>query len=403
MWLALATGCSVWISAAEQDARLADLGYVDSDGDGRPDVPDDDTDGDDTDDTDDTDDDTDGRGPGTWDDPDILVEKLEDDLQSSGTGMNVSLQRDVDGALSRMVYCEAPGAGGAGEVNRIDDGATQYAYEQDDPYDTPVRGGRYPNGVPALLPWSPDWPVDDGQIGYDLELVTGGLVDCWAIEKYGTAPEAGTLRLRVVLSSDEWDEGDLTAAPYDAAMQKVDEAFALAGITLDRTLETLDGACADGTLDSYDAAAAMTACGVDVGERELTLFLVDELAPALLEPGGHDGFGLAPGVPFLGSGAMGAAFVPLRALREEGDSGFGRDVAHAIGHFLGLWELWEYEANRGDPLSDTAACTASVRDDFTACPSGTHDNVMFPTPTPTSGFAFTPDQGWVMRRAALVR
>lgn len=92
MWLLLATGCSVWISGAEQDARLASLGYVDTDGDGRPDVPPDDTD----------DPDVDGA-PGDWDDPDILVERIEEGLQSSGGGMNVDLARDVDGALSRMV------------------------------------------------------------------------------------------------------------------------------------------------------------------------------------------------------------------------------------------------------------------------------------------------------------
>lgn len=266
-----------------------------------------------------------------------------------------------------------------------------------------MRGGRYPNGVPALLPWSPDWPAENGQVEYNLELVTRDAFDCWAIEKYGIGRDTGTLRVRVVLSSLEWDEGDLSSNNYDSAMQKVDEAFAAVGITFDRSLEAIDVACADGTLDSYDDAAAMAACGVRVGERELTLFLVDDLDAALSEPGSHAGFGLAPGVPFLGSGALGAAFVPLTALRAEGDSGFGRDVAHAIGHFLGLLELWEYEENRGDPLSDTPECTASVRDDFTACPSPSHDNVMFPQPTPTSGFAFTSDQGWVMRRAALVR
>lgn len=387
MWVALLTGCSIWIPVSEQDARLAELGYVDIDGDGHPDVPDD----------------TGGGGPGDWDDGDIVVEMIEEDLQSSGGGMNVALLRDVEGTLSRMVYCAAPGTGGEGEVNRIDDPAIEYAYDQGDPYATPVRGGRYPNGVPALLPWSPDWTVDSGDVAYNLEVNTSAAFDCWAIEKYGAERDTGTLRLRVVLSSSEWDEDDLLAHPYASAMQKVDDAFGVTGITIERSLETIDEACANGTLYSYDAAAAMTACAVDVGERELTLFLVDDLDASLVEPGGHAGFGLAPGVPFLGQGAMGAAFVPLTALQDEGDAGFGRDVAHAMGHFLGLWELWEYEENRGDPLADTEACTASVSDDYTACPSITHDNVMHPTPTPTSGFAFTPEQGWVMRRAALVR
>ena len=394
MWLVLAIGCSTWISLAEQDARLADLGFVDVDGDGHADVTLTEDGGTTT---------PVSQGPLDWDDPDIVVERIEEGLHSKGGGMNVDLGRDVDGTLSRMVYCEAPGPEGEGEVNRIDDPEIAYAYDQSEPYDTPVRGGTYPNGCPALLPWSPDYRSDSGEVWYNLGMVTGEVFDCWAIEKYGTDRDQGTLRLRVVLSSRTIEESDLRSLNFDSAMQKVAETFAAVGITLDRSLETIDDGCANGTLSSYDAAAAMTACAVDVGQRELTLFLVDDLDGSILEPGEHAGFGLAPGVPFLGDGAMGAAFVPLTALQTEGDVGFAGDVAHTMGHFLGLWELWEYDENRGDPLSDTPDCTASVADDYTACPTSTHGNVMFPEPTPGSGMSFTEDQGWVMRRAALVR
>jgi hypothetical protein len=386
MWLLCITACSVWITADEHDARLIELGYVDLDGDGRPDVPDDTV--------------PDGP-PVDWKDTDLVVMRIKEDITSVGGGRNVAVNRDVDGTRSRMVYCEAPG--GEGEVNRIDDPEIPYAYDQTEPYETPVRGGRYPHGVPALLPWAPEWRADSGEVGYNFELVTDEPADCWAIEKYGVDRDTGTLRVRVVLSSRDWSESDLGSHNYDSAMQKVDEAFAAVGITLERTLETASDACTNATLSDYDVAGALAECVVTPGERELTLIVVDTIDDAITEPGEHTTIGLAPGVPFVGQGAMSAAFVSLEPLMNEGDSGFGRDVAHAMGHFLGLWELWEYDANRGDPLTDTEECTASVADDYTACPSITHNNVMFPSPTPTSGFALTPDQGWVMRRAALVR
>lgn len=389
MWWVLLPGCATWISAAEQDERLADLGYVDEDGDGHPDVPDDSGDpGDD-------------GAPHDWDDGDLVVVKIEEDLSSAGGGMNVDLLRDADDTLSRIVYCEAPG--GEGEVNRIDDAQIEYAYDQAEPYATPVRGGRYPHGVPALLPWAPEWTADSGEVGYNLELVTDEAFDCWAIERFGTDRESGTLRLRVILSSSEWTEDDLDTSSFRSAMQKVDDAFSVVGLVIDWDVETVGDGCRNATLSSYDDAAALTGCAVDPGERELTMFLVDEIDASLVEPGDHSGLGFAPAVPFLGQGVLGATYVALDALQDEGDAGFGRDVAHAIGHALGLWELWEYDDNRGDPLQDTPDCTASVDDDWTACPSGAHDNVMYPEPTPSSGFAFTPDQGWVMRRAALVR
>lgn len=394
MWLWTALACGTWITAAEQDARLAELGFVDVDGDGHVDVT-----------TTPTDSGTTGEdpGPGDWNDPDLVVERIEEGLQSSGGGMNVDLLREVEGSLSRMVYCEAPGAEGEGEVNRIDDDAIEYAYDQLDPYATPVRGGTYPNGCPALLPWSPDWTADSGEVGYNLGMVTSAPFDCWAIEKLGTDRDHGTLRVRVVLSSREVSKDDLRSMNYDSAMQKVDEAFAGVGIILDRSLDTVSEACANATLSSFDAAAALTRCAVTPGERELTLFVVDSLGGALVEPGEHDTFGLAPGVPFLADGAMGAAFVSIGALQSEGDTGFANDVAHAMGHFLGLWELWEWDENRGDPLEDTDPCTQPVGDDVTSCPSSVKGNAMFPDPTPGSGLYFSPQQGWVMRRAALVR
>lgn len=88
MWLL--AGCGSWITPAEQDARLAELGYVDTDGDGHPDVPDD------TDELGDP-------GPHTWDDADIVVEKVKRGLESSGGGMNVDITRSANGDRKSVV------------------------------------------------------------------------------------------------------------------------------------------------------------------------------------------------------------------------------------------------------------------------------------------------------------
>lgn len=176
-----------------------------------------------------------------------------------------------------------------------------------------------------------------------------------------------------------------------AVIDRIDAPKGFADINLPEGLTTDHSSNADGLF----AAAAKIG-----GSAVMDVFVVDSLSGA--SEGGQQVRGWAGGTPgpVATPGSVRGGVVIALGEFEDGATA-GRQLAHELGHYLGLFNSTSHDGG-SDPLDSTPICPSSADADsnglLTAAECATHDgkNVMFWWPDATAA-TFTAEQARILR------
>jgi len=382
----LLLGCGLWIGRGEQAEKLESLGVTDPFG----------TEGD-------ADTDADADADADADLDEVVLETVLEVPEPVGTTISVSFSHHAeDGVLSRLAYCGPFGGENSGYVSSVYHPADfTEVYSAGDVEALPTRGGYFPDGVPFLLPVSPDFPVLDGSLEYAYSVSAQGVAfDCRAVSRYDEARASGRLAVRVVYTGPDHTAADAEDPPWAAGWQWTAESFLSTGLTVDLSFEDAD--CGPSEVRDAGDLRSLGDCLGRPGEREVVLVVADRVLAEDAEPD-QWGWTLAPGVPVVGEGAHAVAVLDAR-VADEGERAITRSAVHQIGHALGLFDVYTSDGLWQDPIADTPTCAYEPPLDWGDCTSSSvRDNAMWPFADDSTTASFTTDQGWVVRRSAAVR
>lgn len=219
------------------------------------------------------------------------------------------------------------------------------------------------------------WPQAPGDVApasIPLRFTSDALpmtVTCTGIRRMGAVPDDGTIALAVTFLGlpgiDKYEAAGVQ--PWLDALDVVDSIFGAVGIHLgdisyddgDATLATLPADEVDALVDTVP----------DSGGVGIPVFVAETLESP-------DDNIRVPGYPETGVGP-GSGIVVAGGGYDTDPTAFGRRLAHALGHHLGL-----FHPEDPDPIDDTEP----------------GDNVMDPEP----GASFTPEQGEILRTSVNV-
>ena len=254
------------------------------------------------------------------------------------------------------------------------------------------------------------WKQEGGS--YSVQPVKDQSVDTWVfarVSKDGKVPAAATLKVRV------WAAGSISAAashdhPVTSVMlaeaATILQSAAIDLQILDRinapkgfaTLNLPDGLTTDHSSNADQLFAAAAKVG---GAAVVDIFLVDNIVGA--KESGADVLGWTGGIPaaaFFPGRPRGGIAIAAKAFKDGKVA--GRQLAHEIGHYLGLWNTTNADGNGSDPIKDTPVCPKTADKDNNGvlsakeCEGYDGGNAMFWQPAAGKA-TFTSGQATILR------